>query len=265
MKKALVVVIALALAIGFAMTGCKEKTVPPEPTPVPTMTMFPTPAGTVSLMDDLEDGNNQNNSVDWGGYWYTFDDLAAPNNGISKVWPMSQTAADKYAYPNVDPLPTFVMTAPGAGNAYCARVSGTVTVDGGFQYAFIGMGMDTLGEDPPDSGNKLPYNMNTDGWTHVYFEAKRGAKDTGTGTYKIKMVTSANGFTDASDHRLYVFNPTSTWSQYLVPVSSFTQEGWGTAITLSDAMSAVIAFQWQTNFRPGVADLYVDNIYLVKQ
>ena len=264
MKKTFFVFVSLVF-VSLMFTACPPHPPLALPTPVPTMTMFPTPVGTISLMDDLEDGNNQNNSVDWGGYWYTFDDLAAPNNGVSKVWPMSQTAADKYAYPGVDPLPTFVMTAPGAGTLFCARVSGTVTVDGGFQYAFVGMGMDTLGEDPPDSGNKVAYNMNTEGWTHVYFEAKRGPKDTGTGAYKIKMVTSANGFSDSSDQRLYIFNPTSTWAQYLVPVSSFTQEGWGTPITLSDAMSAVIAFQWQTNFRPGTADLYVDNIYLVKQ
>lgn len=264
MKKALVVVIALALAIGFAMTGCKDKVVPPEPTPVPTMTPFPTPVGTISLVDDLEDGDNRSNSVDWGGYWYTFDDLASPNNGDSKVWPMSQTAADKYSYPNVDPLPTFVMTAPGAGTALCARVSGTVTTT--FQYGFVGMGVDLLGETTPGSGVKLAADLATAGYTHIYFESKRGPKDSTTGTYKIKLVTAANGFTDASNHPVANFNPTSTWQAHKIAFTSFAQEsGWGDPVTIPQALAEVIAFQWQTNGQPRPADLQIDNIYLIKE
>lgn len=254
MKKALVVMIAFVFAIGFAMTGCGgKKDAPAEPTPTP---------GPM-LVDDMEDGDNRSNSVDFGGYWFTYDDLASPNNGTSNVWPGSQTAADKYLYPT--PLPTFEMTVPGMTDspAYCARVSGVVTSS--FQYGFLGMGVDLKGDAVSGPG-KIAMDLYASGFKALRFWAKSGPNETRAAkNWKVKLTTTYAGMSDGDDQPLKAFTVTNDWQQFTIPLGEFTQEGWGTAQTNANMLTSVIQIQFQT---PGanvigtgtIVDLMVDKI-----
>ena len=147
--------IPAALMVFLMVTGCPPHRDPILPTPEPTA--IDTPSGTVALLDNMEDGDNRTSTAPGdftGGYWYTYDDLAAPNNGDSKAWPGTENAMTKYQYPgwNACPIavPTFQMSNPQiVGDSYCARLSGTVTTT--FQYGFIGMGFD-LNDGTPQTG-----------------------------------------------------------------------------------------------------------------
>lgn len=253
------------------LSGCPPPT-HPEPVQTPTVkpAELPTPSGAVVMVDNMEDGGNQiNTTVPWltgaqsAGYWYTYDDLAAPNNGDSKVWPMSATADQKYSY-NATPVVPFQMSAPGVqGDNYCARVSGYVTTT--FTFGFVGMGFSLV-----DAGTAPKIPVDLSGYKSLYFTFKNGPKANGGQSWKVKMNSSAHGFTDSSDVPVYVFTATNTWQSLAIPLTSFSQESsWcgtgGGCFSTADFITAVTDFQWQTNgSTPRVVDLMVDDIYLVK-
>ena len=262
MKKTIIYLIAASIFLGAMIIGCngcksKSGTSPTEPTPTATLTPVR------YIVDDMEDGDNRTNSVLFGGYWYTYDDLAAPNNGDSIVWPMSETAMIKYGYPT--PVATFQMTAPGYnGSAYCARISGTVTST--FQYSFIGMGFDLL--DAGAGNPKIPINFVAQGYTGLKFWYKNGPSVTGSKNWKVKLCSTYNGLGDSDDQPRKVFTATNTWQQFDVALTDFTQEGWCSntlkCYPIADLLTSIVAIQFQTDYRPGAADLMVDDIELVK-
>jgi hypothetical protein len=261
---------ALLLTL-LMFTGCPR---PPDPGP------DPEPIIPVSvILDDMDDGDNKSSILNTdftGGYWYTFDDLAAPNNGDSKVWPMSETAMTKYGY--LTPVATFEMTAPGnSSSAFCARISGYVTT--AYQYSFIGMGFDLM-----DAGTvKTAVDLNALGYTRLKFDYKNGPAVTGNRLWKVKLCSNAHGFTDSCDMPVKTFTATDTWQIFDAALITFAQEGWCNKTTdtcgdntgtpaganchpVNDFIAAVVAFQFQTNLsaRPAKADLLVDNVVLVK-
>ena len=261
MKKVFVVLIASVFVL-LLFTAC-----PPEKDPPP----LPTPTPVPLLVDDMEDGDNRSNSVDFGGYWFTYDDLADPNLGTSNVWPGSQTAADKYSYPT--PLPTFEMTAPGITESplFCARVSGVVTNT--FQFGFLGMGVDLLGDDTVNGG-KLPMDLYDEGFKSLRFWAKSGPNEARSSkVWKIKLTSTYAGLNDGNDQPLDEITVTTDWQQFTLPLTGFTQEGWcsnsATCYTNALLLTSVIQIQFQT---PGanvigsgtVVDLMVDKIEFVR-
>jgi hypothetical protein len=261
----------------FIFTGCPMPP-PTGPGPAPAVpTELPTPQGTVVLVDDMEDNGNQiNTTVPWltgqqnAGYWYTYDDLAAPNNGDSKVWPMSATADQKYSY-NATPVVPFQMSVPGVQESnYCARVSGTVTTT--FAYSFVGMGFSLI-----DAGTNPKIPVNLSGYTKLHFLYKNGPGVRGSNQWKVKMNSDAHSFSDACDVPVKAFTATDTWQSFDQLLTGFTQEGWCSASTCptgtaknqcyaaADFIAAVTDFQFQTNgSNPRVVDLLIDDIYLVK-
>lgn len=269
MKKGLVIILSLFIVVAALVQGCKKSSSSPtEPTPIPA-TDTPTPivwttTHLVDNMDYLADGTpgadnaNAIPSEEGGpGYWYTYDDLADPNNGDSIVWPMSETAMNKYGYPT--PLPTFEMTEPGNGNAgYCARVSGVVTTT--FQYGFVGMGVNLLAVNEQDQ-TKKPVDIS--GMTGIRFYTKGDGKE-----YKIKLPSQHPGFVNGvgDNHYGYTFTPASNWTQVDILLSNFTQEaGWGSTVELSDALTMIDAIQFQTVGQPHTSiDLYVDDLEIYK-
>src|SRR6056297_999755 len=66
----------------------------------------------------------------------------------------------------------------------------------------------------------------------------------------------------------YIFTATTEWQKIEIDFSSvlFSQEGWGTEITYTQALSAVNAIQWQTEGQTGAPyefDLWVDDVVLI--
>lgn len=268
MKKGLIIVLSLVIIIGAMIQGCKKNSNPSEePTPIPA-TSTPTPIvwNSTHLVDDMDkladgtpgaDNANAISSAEGGpGYWYTYDDLASPNNGSSIVWPMSENAFAKYSYPA--PFPTFEMTAPGnGGTGYCARISGVVTTT--FQYGFVGMGVNLLAVNTNQT--KKPVDLTQ--MTGVRFYTKGDGK-----TYRIKLPSQHPGFVllDADNHYGRQFTTTGTWTQIDILLSNFTQEpSWGTSVALADALTKIDSIQFQTVGQPHTSiDLYVDNIEIYK-
>lgn len=268
MKKGLVLILSLFIIITAMVLGCKKsQPSAEEPTPVPA-TNTPTPIvwTTTHLVDDMDyladgtpgaDNANAIPAEEGGpGYWYTYDDLAAPNNGDSIVWPMSENAFKKYNYPA--PFPTFEMTTPGnGGTGYCARISGVVTTT--FQYGFVGMGVNLLSVNPDQS--KKPVDIS--GLTGIRFYTKGDGK-----TYRVKLPSQHPGFVskDADNHYGREFVAAASWTQIDILLSDFTQEPyWGHSVSRTDALKMVDGIQFQTVGQPHTSiDLYVDNIELYK-
>ncbi len=260
MRKTILSLLVVLIFIGAMVVGCKSKPTPSPDTETPTATV---PAYPGDLFDNMEDGDNRSNTDKFGGYWYTYDDLAAPNNGDSIVWPMSETAMIKYGYPT--PVATFQMTAPGYnGSAYCARVSGKVTTT--FQYGFIGMGADLI--DAGAGNPKIPMNFIQEGYTKLQFWYKNGPTVTGSKNWKVKLNSTYNGLTDENDQPRKTFIATDQWQFFDELLISFDQEGWcsdtNTCYPIADLLTSIVAIQFQTDYRPGDADLMVDDIVFVK-
>jgi endo-1,4-beta-D-glucanase Y len=214
--------------LGWTPTPTKTNT----PTNTYTFTASPTITptfGSSELLDDCEDGDGINN---WGGPWFTYDDSG--NSGTSYVVPRPGSA--------------FTMAAGGAAStAYAARITGYVTTD--YAYGFIGMGTGTN----PNSGSDK--GLNCSGFLGIRFWAK------GTATsFDIKLVAISSVKTGGDDYK-FTFNVTNTWQQYQLFFSSFTQEGWGTAVNKTTVLQNLKNIQWQTRGQPwAYIELWVDQI-----
>ena len=115
--------------------------------------------GPNGLIDDGEDGNNQNLPNDnRGGYWYTFKD-----HGTTTVDP---TAGEEGG--------TFAMSEGGHDSQYAARFHGTV---GSGSVVFSGMGTNLI--DPKDAYDASKY-------AGISFWAKKGSAES-TGKVRLKV------------------------------------------------------------------------------
>ncbi len=215
--------------LGWTPTPTKTNT----PTNTYTYTSSPTITPTFGCsekLDTCEDGDGVNN---WGGMWFTYDDSG--NSGTSYVVP--------------EPGTTFIMVPGGATTtAYAARITGYVTTD--YVYGFIGMGTGTN----PNSGSDIGFDCSA--FSGIRFWAK------GTATsFDIKLVAISGIKTGGNDYK-FTFNVESTWQQYQLFFSSFTQEsGWGTTVDLTTVLQNLKNIQWQTRGQPwSYIELWIDEI-----
>jgi hypothetical protein len=177
------------------------------------------------------------------------------------------------------------MSSPGVlENAACARISGLVRdntgVPPGFQYGFVGFGVD-LNEATPNAtpaasttpctpDSKTPVNLTSLGYTKLHFVAKNGPSVSGAKSWKVKLVSNYGGYTDACDVPVKTFTTSDNWQAFDMMLSAFAPEGWcasspcACGVTTAQFLTSVIGFQWQTNYRPGYADLMIDDVYLIK-
>ena len=263
MKRFLLIILITITGLIIIFSACKKKTninltsadfVPPgiatntqtvgTPTFTRTITSSPTEIPTCpgELFDDMEDNNNQNN---FGGYWYTYDDLK--NGGNSYVVPWSESRWNASGLPK--PIELFYMQSPGRGiSNYAARITGYVTTQ--FTYGFVGMGSAFL--DPKK-------DINVSECSSIRFWHKGDGK-----TYRMKISSNHPDFLlgEADNHYGRQFTTTNDWKLEDVPMLWLTQEPyWGTSVNLNDAMSRATDIQFQSVGQPIASiDLWVDEI-----
>lgn len=250
MKKIIFPLIAMAVIVSVIISCKKVTSIPlqasdfPTATPPPTATATAnlTPIAKTPLFDDMNDGDNQNA---WGGYWYTYDDLGAPNNGTSYVVPWSDAR-----WAAAGSAGTFFMQAPGydtTGSA--ARMTGVVT--NVFPYGFVGMGSALV--DP-----KAPVNLAP--CTDISFWEKGDGKN-----YRLKISSAEPKFSSGNgdNHYGYAFTSHAAWTLVTLPATSLTQEtGWGSVVTRAEALAMATDIQFQTVGQPLASiDLWIDEIY----
>ncbi|HRU39283.1 MAG TPA: hypothetical protein P5511_05355 [Candidatus Goldiibacteriota bacterium] len=273
-------VVLLAVAVLGGLNACKKAV----EDPVPTATKF-------VVFDNFTDGDNQTDTGAFGGYWYTFDDLAASNDnivcGASNVWPMSENANIKYDY---GATPKFTMseyattgqTKPsGVTSNYYARVSGTVARNG-YPYGFAGFGANLLEVDS-GTGAKVPVDATAAKYARLVFWYKNGPSVTTNTPWKVKLGTQASlgacKMEEVDNQPVAKFTSTNTWQKFDKAFSEFAPEGWGSTTcgiraaqttcvtgavsyvaggaqyqcTAAQAMASLDALQWQTNFDGSLA------------
>ena len=215
-----------------------------SPTFTRTSTSSPTEMPTCpgELLDNMDDNDNQNN---WGGYWYTYDDLS--NTGNSYVVPWSEARWNASGLPKPEQM--FYMQGPGrTGSGYAARMTGYVTTQ--FQYGFVGMGSTFL---DPKAG------INISECTSIRFWHKGDGK-----TYRMKISSAHPDFLkgEADNHYGRQFTTTTNWKLEDIPMNWLTQElYWGTSVNLNDALSRATDIQFQSVGQPIASiDLWVDEI-----
>lgn len=194
------------------------------------------PAGSVTvsaanMIDDLEDGDGSITSQGGRvGAWYTYNDQTA---GGTQTPAMGDT---------------FVPSDGGYMGGKCAHTSGS-----GFTTWGAGFGFDLNN----DGTSKKTYSVGS--FTGVAFYAK------GT-PFRLKVLTSATvPSTDGGsctgmkcgDNFGTAITATADYQEFVVPFSSLTQEGWGTAATFDPA--TVIGIQFQVG--KGVTfDISIDDV-----
>ncbi|MCE5300851.1 MAG: hypothetical protein LLG37_08290, partial [Spirochaetia bacterium] len=212
------------------------------PTPIPTSTPTLTPSRTATftqtpvfgpseLLDDCNDGNGTNN---WGGPWYTYND--ASNSGTSYVVPI--------------PGGSFNMQAPGAATtSYAARITAVVTDVYANGYVGIGTGLSPL--------MASDMAVNCTGFTGIRFYVKVSPVAM---PIDIKLKPKSTIITGSDDYKYRIVAPT-TWTQVQLFFTEFTQEGWGTTVTLANVKSNLLAVAWQSVGQPWpYIDLWVDQV-----
>jgi|GEM_PF-1258617 len=209
----------------------------PLPTSTFTATLMPTSTptfGTSTLLDDCEDGNGVNN---WGGPWYTYDD--SPNTGTSTIVPV--------------PGGTFNMAAGGAATtAYAVRVTGVVTT--AYAFGYIGVGTGTSALSPTDGA------VNCTSFLGIRFYTKGDGAQ-----YAIKLIPKSTVNTGNDNYKTQFIAP-AAWTQHQLFFSSFTQEGWGTAATLTQVLTNLKAIEFQTIGQPWASvELWLDQLQMFPQ
>ncbi len=194
------------------------------------------------LIDDGEDGNNQNLPLgDRGGYWYTFKD-----KGTTTVEP---TAGEEGG--------TFAMSEGGHNSKMAARFHGTV---GTGAVVFSGMGTNLI--DPKGAYDASKY-------TGIGFWAKRGADSTGKVRLKVPDVnTDPDGgvcsecFNDFGGD----LNLTTDWKFYVFPWKSMKQEvGWGNPLRHHITPEKIYGVQFQVKVPHASYDIYIDDLKFLCQ
>jgi endoglucanase len=194
------------------------------------------------LIDDGEDGNNQNNNADnRGGYWYTFRDKKG-----TTVEPVAGEDGG-----------TFAMSEGGHGSQFAARYHGKV---GTGAPLFAGMGMNFV--DP-----KAPYDASK--YAGISFWAKKGENSTGKVRLKVPDTnTDPEGgvCTECFNDFGGDLNLTTDWKQYIFPWKSMKQmPGWGNPRKPHITPSKVFGIQFQVNVPSANYDIYIDDLKFICQ
>jgi len=199
--------------------------------------------GTDGMIDDGEDGNNQNIAAgDRGGYWYTFVDKAG-----STVTPMAGELGGQFA-----------MSEGGAnGSHYGANFKGKVGVAA---IVFAGMGMNFIDPKGQYSAAKA---------TGISFYAKRGENSTGKVRLKVPDVnTDPEGgvCTECFNDFGADLNLTTEWRKYNFPFKRMTQlAGWGAPRKPHINADKLYGVQWQVNVPGANYDIWVDDLQFLCQ
>ena len=199
--------------------------------------------GPDGIVDDGEDGNNQNMPVGGrGGYWYTFVDKVG-----STVTPMAGEQGG-----------TFAMTEGGAnGSKFAANFKGKI---GTGMIVFSGLGVNFV--DPKDKYDASKY-------AGVAFFAKRGEDSTPKMRLKIP-----DGNTDPDGGVCSeCFNDfgadislTTEWKKYIFPFKKMAQlPGWGAPRKPHINPATIYGLQFQVNVPGSNYDVWVDDVQFVCQ
>ena len=204
-----------------------------------------TDCGPDGMIDDGEDGNNQNLPVgNRGGYWYTFID----KTGSTTVTPMAGEQGG-----------TFAMTEGGVnGSKFGANFKGKIA--SGASVVFSGMGVNLV--DPKDKYDASKY-------TGIAFFAKRGQDSVGKVRLKVPdMNTDPDGgvcsecFNDFGGD----LNLTPEWKKYVFPFKSMKQEpDWGAPHKPHIVPATIYGIQWQVKVPGANYDIWVDDLQFVCQ
>ena len=196
--------------------------------------------GPEGLIDDGEDGNNQNLPNDnRGGYWYTFRD--------KKGTTIEPVAGEDGG--------TFAMSEGGHGSQFAARYHGKI---GTGAPLFGGMGMNFV--DP-----KAAYDASK--YAGISFWARKGESS----TPKVRLkVPDANTDPDGGSCT-ECFNDfggdltlTNEWKMYIYPFSAMKQmPGWGNPRKPHITPAKIYGIQFQVNVPSANYDIYVDDLKFI--
>jgi endoglucanase len=193
--------------------------------------------GPNALIDDGEDGNNQNLPLDnRGGYWYTFKD-----KGTTTVDP-----------PAGEEGGTFAMSEGGHASQFAARYHGKI---GTGAVVFAGLGMNFI--DPKGQYDASKYSG-------ITFWAKRGEGSTGKVRLKVPDVnTDPDGAvcTECFNDFGADMNFTTEWKQYVFSFNRMKQmPDWGNPHKPHITPSKIYGIQFQVNVPSANYDIYVDDL-----
>jgi endoglucanase len=200
--------------------------------------------GAEGMIDDGEDGNNQNLPVEnRGGYWYTFID----KTGATTVTPMAGEQGG-----------TFAMTEGGAnGSKFAANFKGKI---GTGAIVFSGMGVNFV--DPKDKYDASKY-------AGIAFFAKRGQDSTGKVRLKVPdMNTDPDGAvcTECFNDFGGEINLTTEWRKYIFPFKKMGQEpDWGAPRKPHIVPSTIYGVQFQVKVPNASYDIWVDDLQFLCQ
>jgi len=200
--------------------------------------------GPSGMIDDGEDGNNQNLPLEnRGGYWYTFID----KTGATTVTPMAGEQGG-----------TFAMTEGGAnGSKFAANFKGKI---GTGAIVFSGMGVNFV--DPKDKYDASKY-------AGIAFFAKRGQDSTGKVRLKVPdMNTDPDGAvcTECFNDFGGELNLTPEWKKYVFPFKKMTQEpDWGAPRKPHIVPSTIYGVQFQVKVPNASYDIWVDDLQFLCQ
>ncbi len=189
------------------------------------------------LIDDGEDGNNQNLPIgNRGGYWYTFIDKGTTT--VSR-WPASRAG-------------TFAMTEGGHGSKYAANFKGKI---GTGAIVFSGLGVNFV--DPKDKYDASKY-------AGISFCAKRGADSTGKVRLKVPdSNTDPDGgvCTECFNDFGADINLTTDWKQYIFPFKKMKQlPDWGAPRKPHITPSKIYGLQCQVKVPSANYDIWIDDL-----
>jgi endoglucanase len=198
--------------------------------------------GPTGMIDDGEDGNNQNLPVgDRGGYWYTFRD--------KKGTTIEPAAGEDGG--------TFAMSEGGHGSAFAARFHGKI---GTGAPLFGGMGMNFV--DP-----KAAYDASK--YAGIMFWAKRGENSTPKVRLKVPDANTdpdGGACTECFNDFGGDLNLTTDWKLYIYPWKSMKQmPGWGNPRKPHVSPAKIYGVQFQVNVPSANYDIYVDDLRFICQ
>jgi endoglucanase len=196
--------------------------------------------GDAGLIDDGEDGNNQNIvGADRGGYWYTFRDKRG-----TTVEPAAGEDGG-----------TFTMSPGGHASSFAARYRGKVATGAPL---FAGMGMNFV--DPKAAYDATKY-------AGIAFWARRAETSTGKVRLKIPDATTdpeGGVCTECFNDFGADINLTTDWKLYVFPWASLKQMPyWGSPRKPHIAPGKIYGVQFQVNVPSASYDISVDDLQFI--
>jgi hypothetical protein len=189
-------------------------------------------AGNSTLLDDCEDGDNQNNL---GGVWFTYNDV--DNAGLSVITPLTGEETN------------FEMTSGGVnGSDMAAMVSFSLDKGANLHSPFVGVGTNLTDDDA------IPFDISTS--TGISFYHK-GAACVIEVLLPINKGENANYDTYSSS-----ISENTSWTKIeLNWESDFFQDGWGDEYELD--LTQALSIQWKIEGITGdEGELWLDNIVI---